>query len=488
MIKVKHLGEFLALILILLFLLIISCNLESQGDIAFREDLTVEGSLKKLKKPVVDDITVKINTLLDSFGIFDDERDVINNIQIAITDPKIGNAGDIGSAGGFKTYDMDEFYNLLDGLGSLKLREIIKFHSNALEVQVQAEIEARSVIDSVKGDVLKQRLENMFNQHKDYCLSYLKWLFNDPNPDTVYFRVINDNYVDKFSKIKDRIQSVVEDAKQYAGWMSASELEAIAFIRDILTDPSIVGYGGLKTYSNSEFYNLLRNLGDTILKEIIQFHLNNLRTENAALVAIENLQENYEKQQLQYKLYFCKLKYTLYLKELFGEPTSDDIYRKFLVSRYDFFNLFAKLESDALGIMRGKELYSGRMSSSELAVIWYILLVITDPDIGVPTIYNYERFYNLLDHLGDVKVKVIIQNIQKTLKAQDEAKTAIEDVNDVNLKQKLESDLKEKNSAYVLALKEAFGKLNYDSIYQTTKNVDYVNWFNAIKDTASSSI
>ncbi|BDU63407.1 hypothetical protein BOFE_09470 (plasmid) [Candidatus Borrelia fainii] len=346
MLKVKYLCVFLTLMW--LFLLVISCDLKSQKNIAFREGLTVEESLKNLKKPVGSDIIVKINNLLDAFGIFDDERDVINNIQIVITDPSIG------SDQGYKTYDIDEFYNLLGGLGSLKLRDIIQFHSNALEVQAQAEIKARSAIDNVKGDVLKRRLEDMFNQHRDYCLSYLKWLFNDPTPDTVHFRVINDNYVDKFSKIKDRIQSVIEDERQYAAWMSASELEVIAFIREILTDPSIVGYGGLKTYSNFEFYDLLRNLGDAILKEIIQFHLNNLRIENAALVAIENLQEGYEKQQLKHKLDLCKLEYSLYLKELFVEPTFDDIYRKFLDSRYNFFNRFTKLESEALGIMRGK--------------------------------------------------------------------------------------------------------------------------------------
>ncbi|UPA17099.1 hypothetical protein bcCo53_001268 (plasmid) [Borrelia coriaceae] len=493
--QVSYISSFL----ILPLCLIICCDVESKRDTSVGGNLVKKG----IEKPVVSipvvipdgsvihsssqmdvsddidiDIDIKIDTLLSTFELSEQEIEAVQYIRLVLADESIGKKE------GYATYDDDKFYTLLTDLGSNRLREIIAFHLKIINLKEDARAEVSKMLSGI-NEGLRQRVKKAFINYEKYYSVYLKSLFDAPRSKDVYNKFIKSSD-SNFIGIKNEVIGIIEDGTLYAGKLSEKELDIVAYMRNVLTNPNILSGTVYKEYSKIEFYDLLRQLGHDKLKDIINVSLMTFQTRREALTAIMDIKREEAKKPLMKELYAYDNEYPSYLKGLFGGATLDDVYRNIMDS--DYAKNFTDIRDEALAVKLGEDQYSAHLSSSELEVLDSIRLAVTGPlvDDKDKATYNYIKFYDFLSRLGVDKVREIVINAQKTFMAIDAAKVAIESVRFAKLQRDLKDGLSSELTSYSRALKEAFFKLTPNDVYRAVMSLDYSARFEKITSDASS--
>ncbi|WP_281862279.1 BTA121 domain-containing protein surface lipoprotein [Candidatus Borrelia fainii] len=350
--KLSHFSLFL--VLIFLLLLVVSCNLKSQGSIKLEENLTIKRQVRKLDKFVEkydskmvttgNNLDIKLNNLTDKFGLLDKERESITYIRNTITDARIGRDE------GYRTYTDFEFYNLLESLGEDRIKEIITFYLEVVNIQESFE----RAIKNVKDATSKGKLQNELNKHKNQYQLHLKGLFDSDNFDDIYNKIIGDNYFSKLIKFKDEITKVEGGLDVYT-WLSDDERIVIDEIRGIVTNPLIGKHEGYRTYTEIEFNDLLNKLGDNRVLAMILVYLDDQRNQDAALVdalaAIDNIDDADLREQLRGKINDERNNYKLHLKKLFDDFLPDFLYQEFMQSVH-YYGKFVLIKNAAKHIMK----------------------------------------------------------------------------------------------------------------------------------------
>ncbi len=121
------------------------------------------------------------------------------------------------------------------------------------------------------------------------------------------------------------------------------------------------------------------------------------------------------------------------------------------------------------------------LSDEEKQIVYKIQEVLTNPDIGsgedIKT-YTDPEFYKLLEKLGALKIKGIVDNYLKVSDLQNEVKNAfnqaINNIADPDLKAYFQSKLASYQDGYALQLKKLFKDDNANVVYDAVTNGNYV--------------
>nr|ALC78616.1 Hypothetical protein BTA129 [Borrelia turicatae 91E135] len=477
MMKLSHFSLFLVLIFILL--LVVNCDLKSKGSTGIEENLTSKREVKKLgrfgreytSKMVAtgNNLDIKLNNLLDKFGLLDKEREAIAYIRRTITDSKIGNASY------YKTYTDFEFYNLLESLGATRIKEIITFYLEVVNIQKSFE----RVIKNVKDATSRGKLQNELNERKNQYQLHLKGLFDSDNFDDIYNEIIGDNYFSELIKFKDEITKVEGGLDVYT-WLSDDEQIVIDKIRGIVTDPLIGKYKGYRTYTDIEFNNLLNELGDNKVFAMILVYLEEQSNQDAAwleaLEAIDSVDDADFREQLRVKIDDERDNYKLHFKELFNEFLSELVYQKFM-KNICYYDKFVLIKKTAQHIIAFKKLYK-KLSSVQKRGLDYIRIVVTNFNIGVlHKTYNAIEFESLLGSLGATRVERIIDFHLNVLKAKKDAQSAISSLPESMTRHNLQRLFDAHSNGYELHLKELF-HINFPyQVYYSVARSSYVDLY-----------
>ncbi|AHH04089.1 Hypothetical protein BHY_1138 (plasmid) [Borrelia nietonii YOR] len=482
MVKVRYLN--LLLVLVLLLLLVISCNLKTQGDSAqgylpgkspFKNPVLtghVEGFSPRLRKRdtenahgasvVEEGNEVKFNKLLDTFKLQGKGKELIEYVRRAVTDPGIGTSGD-------KTYTDLEFYNLLVGFGDVKVKEIIQ---NNL-VTFEELNEALRVINTVKGEKLRSSVNFLFGRCTSFYKAELKSMFSRSTPDAIYngMKEYQSAYLNMFTKFKFDVRGALEGEVIYAG-LADDKRAVIDYMQVAVTDPGI-GTSGDKTYTNTEFYQLLGVLGDEKVNDIGEVHLETVKELNEALRVITDVKGEKLRSNLDFLFGTSISFYSSELKSMFSRSTPDAIYNGIKDHQSTYLDVFTKLKVAAEGTLKGEVIYAG-LPSAERSVIDYIQSIVTNPDIGTSNNKTYTdlEFYQLLGVLGYGKVSKIGEIHLETVGALNEALRVINSVQEEESKKDLKNRLDVEEESYTGLLKQVFSEDAPDSVY-TYATVDY---------------
>ncbi|WP_330730294.1 BTA121 domain-containing protein surface lipoprotein [Borrelia turicatae] len=470
MVKIRHISSLL--VLMLLLLLVINCDLKSQREgivqknSYFRRIFTGERALRKSGKGValtgVDSVVeqrqpsevvaltgvdksvpklteeekslgIKPNNPLDKIWLLDKEREAVDYIQSVVTD------ANIGSDKGYKTYTDLEFYNLLNELGDVKLKKIIKVHLGILQEQEKAS----NAILNVPSYINKQELQNRFNKHKDNYNSYLKGLFNRTTADDVYNNIIINNYNIEFNDIKEKVEGLIEVGHVYAE-LSDEEKSVIDGMQVIVTDENLAKSRGYMSYSDISFDNLLDNLGLLKVREMISAHLNNLKAQDEASsrakVAIESVETPKISRRLKYLFSDYKRSYPEHLIFLFYGKDPNLVYNKVVKDLYA--KNFAELETHANLIIQYEKFYK-EFSDSRKNAVNEIRKILTDPKIRSPKdsgeVYRGFDFEILLGMLGAEKVGEMMDFYLKIKEAEEGVRNALKNAKEGTNKESLQA-------------------------------------------------
>ncbi|WP_434757092.1 hypothetical protein bpuCAU1_001289 (plasmid) [Borrelia puertoricensis] len=514
MLKIRHIILFLVLIL-----LFISCDLKSQRkglgqeDSDFSEIFTGERTLRKFGKGVnltgvnsvveqrqfseVVDLTdleenvpklteeekslhVKLNNLLDTFGVSLKEREAVGYILSVVTD------ANIGINKGYKTYTSLEFCNLLNELGAVKLKKIIECHLKVLEEQEKA----RNAILNAPLSFNKQELRDSFNKHKDNYKFYLKGLFNRAIADDIYNNIIIDDYDVEFNKIKQRAEGLIEVGYVYAQ-LSDEEKSVIDGMQIIVTDDSIARGKGYKSYDNFLFDFFLDNMGILKVREMIIAHLNNLKAQDEASSQAKVVIESVGTPQIRkgFKSLFDSYKrgYQEHLKSLFNSDDPDEVYKRVVKDLYA--GNFTTLNSRANFIIRYEKFYE-EFSDSRKNAINDIRKILTDSKIHsdkqVYKLYRGFDFELLLGRLGAAKVGEIMDLHLRIKEAEEGIKNALENAKESPVKEWIRGLFNSEVNRYLLFVKYAFDNPFFDPDRVCSKfaNNNFVDRYSGIQNLA----
>ncbi|AMR75983.1 BTA121 domain-containing protein surface lipoprotein [Borrelia hermsii] len=322
---------------LLIIILIISCKSDAQDGIA-------SGGNPIRVKTAAEGIKAKIDKLLGTFRLQSEEREAFKYIQRAVTDSNAGLSGD-------RTYSDSEFYDLLVGLGDVRLREIIKVYLGIYKAKRAVETD----IEGVKEDALKQQLKYGLEVEESFYLRELKQVFNESTPGEVYNKVRNMRNLNKFATVKASIRQISE-LEELCASLSDDESRVVWYMRSVLTNSNIARGYGYSTYSNDSFYSLFKNnLNDARLKEVIGFHIVHVKALYEAKAVIKDIKKEGLRLQLQGKLGVRKNDYALELKRIFSPSSFDQIYNKAIDSNANS-NInpaveFTKIKNEALAII-----------------------------------------------------------------------------------------------------------------------------------------
>ncbi|WP_330730302.1 BTA121 domain-containing protein surface lipoprotein [Borrelia turicatae] len=465
MVKKRCQVVLLVIILIIILLLVMSCKCQES---AMCDEKLLENNLvRRIFKVFNDDIgDVKLNNLLSVFGISSERKKIMEEIQNAVTDPNIGKLES------YKTYNTDEFYNLLYSLGALKIEEMIDSHLKNLQVQG----EARNAIKDIIESDLRQELQNRFDDHvNDYPL-YLKWSFNDLTSGGVYNRFMNGGYFIGFAKIRDDSIDILGGDDVYVG-LSDSQQDVIDEMRDMVIDPKGVSLMHV-TYDTKGFYDLLNKMRAAKVKRMIKAYLENKKArkelELEAREAILEVNREDLKQRLESDLNKLNDDYSLYFKGLFDTSSFDNVY--FGVIDDNYATRFTKIKNNVGYIVEFDKLYK-RLSDVQRKILDdEIRVIVTDADIGKDKDYkNYDdfTFEILLGELGATKVEKMVQVYFRKQVTQDEVRDVMDNISGDDEKQHLRNIFVRYKNDYKLHLKELFSESTADEVYNRFINDDY---------------
>ncbi|AHH14636.1 BTA121 domain-containing protein surface lipoprotein [Borrelia hermsii] len=329
------------MVLMFLLLLVISCKSDAQDGIA-------SGGNPIRVKTAVEGIKAKIDDLLDTFRLQSEERKAFRYIQGVVTDSNAGLSGD-------RTYSDSEFYDLLIGLGDVRLREIIKVYLDIYKAKKTVETD----IEGVKEDALKQQLKYGLEAEEGFYLRELKQVFNESTPGEVYNKAINMRNLSKFATVKASIRQISE-LEELCASLSDDERMVVWYMRSVLTNSNIARGYGYSTYSNDSFYSLFKNnLNDARLKEVIGFHIVHVKALYEAEAVIKDIKKEGLRLELKGRLGVQKYGYSSELKRIFSPFSFDQIYNKAIDSNANSNTNsaaeFAKIKNDALDIIAAEQ-------------------------------------------------------------------------------------------------------------------------------------
>ncbi|UPA11302.1 hypothetical protein bpSLO_001155 (plasmid) [Borrelia parkeri] len=396
------------------------------------------------------------------------ERVAIDEIQNIVTDASL--------VQDYKTYSRDEFNNLLNSLGDVKVNEMIKAYLSVQEIQR----EVFDIINNVKDEDIKRRLQARYDdKQKEYPL-HLKRLFSDSIADTVYGRVISDNYVSEFVAIKEKAMQVMGGFDLYEG-LPSREKSVVDFMRGIVTDANIGNVSDYKTYTVPEFYALLNSLGDAKIREMIKFNLDIFKIREEIEAAIAGLTEEKVKQALNTRLADSNSEYLLSVKGAFGASVADIIYHRFVNNFY--INIYKDLKNKVED-PRVLDVYTW-LSDEGKGVIDEIQGIVTDPNLGRAEgyrTYTDSEVNNLLNDLGDSKTGGMITAYLRGKAIQEIVLKAINAVSAGTAKQNLQNRFNAHKNGYALHLKGLFNSLSSDTVYNNVVHEKYSDGFLRIQD------
>ncbi len=180
------------LVLMLLLLSVISCNQISDTKSDGSQGAGAPVKTAVTRRHDKGDLKVKIKELLVKFGLSDEGKQIVYKIQKIVTNPDIGKDD---KAGGYKTYDDLKFYNLLDTLGALKVKEIVGHYLKVDRRQNEVKNAFSQAINNAAEGPLKERLQNKLDDYQDGYALRLKKLFKDDNANAVYAAFTADDYI-----------------------------------------------------------------------------------------------------------------------------------------------------------------------------------------------------------------------------------------------------------------------------------------------------
>ncbi|AMR75996.1 BTA121 domain-containing protein surface lipoprotein [Borrelia hermsii] len=479
--KIRHHDNNLLLVLILLLplLLIISCNLKPKEDAVLKGSLFVKNallvgapSLRKLSKTDdkigevivhgvgvsseklskaedkisaiahgvevapgtgADESTeVKINKLLDEFGLSDPEKEAVWYIQNILTDSKINGYfadsrslfwNDVFEAMPNMddkkciTYTAPQFYNLLVSLGDARLKEIIGFHLEALR---RRDDTLSAISGIIKDETARQRLSFILGKVMQYYPSYLKWVCGRSDPDEVYHQAkARLSNLSDFTEIKDEAINLakLEQKLLDAGVLSNEEWELIGCMRGAMNNLAVgmPPSAGRARYHGIHFDKALDKLSiNDELKVLLGYFLFNFVALKESKIAIDAIEDSASKRKLKNrfearnKFYLGKLKEMGYIY-LWG---SRDDFEEILVSGYDTTEMINDIREKANEIVCSEKLYSA-LPTEEWELLEYARKVVIDPDIGRDKgykTYSNFKFYEVLLRAGYDNLRKLIGN------------------------------------------------------------------------------
>ncbi|UPA14059.1 BTA121 domain-containing protein surface lipoprotein [Borrelia turicatae] len=476
MIKIRHIS--LLLIVIILLLLVISC--EFQGNTDLTE--TLQASLRPVREAESDDGDIKINSLLNAFGIFAEEKDAIAYIRSILTDLSIG------SVEGYRTYDDDDFYDLLKQLGAFKLKEIIEVHLKNFNTAPDA---ALAAISNVMKSEAKQDLQNRLSSYKDAYPLHLKGLFSRYVLNDVYLYIIGDDYAVKYAELEDEAINIVVGVDVYAG-LSASELRVIDYIRSVVTDVK-VGPLCHKTYSNSEFYDLLNKMRAAKVKRMVRIYLKDKRAQKDAEAEIRtiiaNLQGDRAKRRLESTIDNLNNSYSVHLKMLFDKSTPDEVYD--IVTIDDYASRFIRVYHEARRILEFENLCNNEILDAELKAVNDMRNIVINSGIGRAegySMYDDYTFDFLCGSLSSEVLKKVIKLHLEIMNRQEEVLGVIKNLQEGYEKQNLQDEFSRYKNAYALHLKMLFDRSPSNAIYDKIVKGNYASSFIKLKEAALTEI
>ncbi|AMR75997.1 hypothetical protein A0V01_05125 (plasmid) [Borrelia hermsii] len=270
--------------------------------------------------------------------------------------------------------------------------------------------------------------------------------------------------------------------------LSDKAKDAVRSLQSILTDPDIGRGEGYRTYTDSEFYDLMASLGDVKSNEIIEAHLTILAGRERLQEAIENINGELAKRFkpfLQNEIKAQEEGYPLYIKDVF---TGSNLKRIFsLVTGYKDASLskFSKTQYMVDAIIDGKDPLEG-LSDVELRGANLLQGILTDSKIGDKT-YSDDEFSLLLFNLGTDRAREIIRSHLDVVEELEKTNIAIDAVGDEKSKQNLKDDLTKQENEYLLSLKGALDWHDFpDRICNAVKSCRdrYVNKYVSLGDEA----
>ncbi|BDU63402.1 hypothetical protein BOFE_09420 (plasmid) [Candidatus Borrelia fainii] len=358
MLKIRHISSLLVLIL-----LFISCDLKSQvegivlKDPDFRRIVTGDGALGKPSKVVTlrgvkdpalteaeKNLGVKLDELLDTFGVSKEGKGSIFKIKDVVTDDKIGSDK---SDRNYKTYTNLDFYNLLNELGADKVKNIIKYDLDIVETQ-KAALEA---INNIQEPKKRQSLQVVYdNKLNDYLLR-LKGGFSQ-DADNVYDWFVGGLHINEFTAIKTEARRIIENGDIYEV-LSYKESIVINGVLAIVTDGSIGIGEGYRTYTSSDFNALLNELGYAKVQKIIDFYIS---VNNGRILydVIERINDEILKENFRIRYDNKWKEYPLHLKSLFNGSSADAVYANFISSKY--IDELSEIETEAKRIIENGDI------------------------------------------------------------------------------------------------------------------------------------
>ncbi|BDU63477.1 hypothetical protein BOFE_10170 (plasmid) [Candidatus Borrelia fainii] len=267
------------------------------------------------------------------------------------------------------------------------------------------------------------------------------------------------------------------------------EQAAVQSIRTIVTHPKIGSSENYRTYTDSDFFSLLNNLGIAKVEEMITVYLEVQKKQEEALVAVKNISFTENKDNYLEKLDNYKKNYPMHLKGLFNKLIPNDVYVNVIGDNY--ITKFIEIIDEVKAITKVLKVFASKsITFDENTVLIYILNILVNPLIGkvegYKTYESHGRVFFLFGSLGLTKVKEIIKVHVNSVKAQLDAEDAIKFVKDEHLKQQLQNRFDTLSAAYSLHIKEVFSKSSLDDIYRAAiVNVNYDAEFNKIKNEAT---
>ncbi|AHH11190.1 hypothetical protein bcCo53_001238 (plasmid) [Borrelia coriaceae] len=473
MLGAKRFSLLIALILMLL-LLLISCN----PNISSMHDNKSKDLLGLGKE---DGHEFKFKELFDKFGLPLDDQVVVDNIKKIVTDPNIG------VDEGYRTYNDLEFYNLLNVLGPIRLKEMIENYCEVDKRQRELQDAFERVLNNMINIKKVGQLQAVLNTNIDNYLLQVKKLFNYFSADDVYAQIVDEDNIARMieratvqiSRLRLYIRGDA-DANDVYLQLSVSEQDAIDAIKRIVTDRSVADGYNYKTYTDSEFYDLLNLLDIFKVKRMIKAYVRQVKILDSdyavAKAAVESLESVEVRQRLLVIMKHFYDHYKVVIKSIFNDSkeNSESICQKLLDLNYDA--KFINAINIARTVNRFEAIFENLLDDQK-SVLEYI------QNIGLPSslILNFKI---IVANLGALKVKEIMSFHAEVFLAKESAKAALANTSSFPSKIALEKQFNELEYDYHLYLKKCFQGAGYaNEIDKLTASSKYIRDFNKIEET-----
>ncbi|UPA15423.1 BTA121 domain-containing protein surface lipoprotein [Borrelia turicatae] len=276
------------------------------------------------------------------------------------------------------------------------------------------------------------------------------------------------------------------------------QISVILYLKSVLTDSEFVVRDTdgvmVKTYDNHDFYKLLSTIFGALKTKTVAGNIAaTFNAKVAAEVAVAKVRKGVEKNALSERFVKINNDYREMLKLACDDPKQ--AYTKLIDSHFTKLNMdanikFKAIEYDSALIVKIFDKFN--LTTEEKRAVYYLRDVIIDskfivfyyvghePKYSLKT-YTSNDFHYLISKIvfGTNKFKMVTNNVMGTLKAQDEALAAINMINDISEKDRLNANYLKIDNDYKEALKLAF--YDPDKVCAEIIAMNYANKFEEIK-------